>query len=138
MALENLIRLLATLLWAKPDQCLDYASQNVLSGTSKGKLALHPTVKPVSLIADAIRDCSKPQWALSSDQIPSEQGNLQGISRNQAMKRRLFSEKRLGRRHFCHDSLLKITGKKFSITGKSRALAGKKRSFLRRVEARAA
>ena len=36
----------------------DYASQNVLSGTSKGKLALHPTVKPVGLIADAIRDCS--------------------------------------------------------------------------------
>ncbi|MBR1156000.1 DNA methyltransferase [Bradyrhizobium sp. JYMT SZCCT0428] len=37
-----------------------YVSQNALSGTSKGKLALHPTIKPVAMIADAIRDCSKP------------------------------------------------------------------------------
>jgi DNA modification methylase len=37
----------------------DYVSQNALNGTAKGKLALHPTVKPVALIADAIRDCSK-------------------------------------------------------------------------------
>ena len=36
----------------------DYLSQNTLSGSRKGKLALHPTVKPVALIADAIRDCS--------------------------------------------------------------------------------
>jgi DNA modification methylase len=36
----------------------DYVSQNALNGTSKGKLALHPTVKPVAMIADAIRDCS--------------------------------------------------------------------------------
>jgi DNA modification methylase len=36
----------------------DYAGQNVLSGTSKSKLALHPTVKPVGLVADTIRDCS--------------------------------------------------------------------------------
>lgn len=36
----------------------DYASQNTLTGTGKGKLALHPTVKPVAMIADAIRDCS--------------------------------------------------------------------------------
>ncbi len=35
-----------------------YISQNILSGSSKGKLALHPTVKPVAMIADAIRDCS--------------------------------------------------------------------------------
>ena len=34
----------------------DYPSQNVLNG--KSKLALHPTVKPVALVADAIRDCS--------------------------------------------------------------------------------
>jgi DNA modification methylase len=27
-------------------------------GRSKSKLALHPTVKPVALVADAIRDCS--------------------------------------------------------------------------------
>jgi hypothetical protein len=37
-----------------------YVSQNALSGTPKGKLALHPTIKPVAMIADAIRDCSKP------------------------------------------------------------------------------
>ena len=36
----------------------DYAGQNTLSAGSKGKLALHPTVKPVALVADAIRDCS--------------------------------------------------------------------------------
>jgi DNA modification methylase len=36
----------------------DYGGQNVLNGTSKSKLALHPTVKPVALVADAIRDCS--------------------------------------------------------------------------------
>jgi DNA modification methylase len=36
----------------------DYFSQNALNGTSKSKLALHPTVKPVAMIADAIRDCS--------------------------------------------------------------------------------
>ena len=35
-----------------------YPSQNVLNGTSKSKLALHPTPKPVALVADAIRDCS--------------------------------------------------------------------------------
>ena len=36
----------------------DYVSQNALNGTKKSKLALHPTVKPVAMIADAIRDCS--------------------------------------------------------------------------------
>ena len=36
----------------------DYPGQNVLNGGSKSKLALHPTVKPVALVADAIRDCS--------------------------------------------------------------------------------
>ena len=36
----------------------DYVSQNALSGTARSKLALHPTVKPVAMIADAIRDCS--------------------------------------------------------------------------------
>jgi len=36
----------------------DYVSQNALNGTGKSKLALHPTVKPVAMIADAIRDCS--------------------------------------------------------------------------------
>ena len=36
----------------------DYVSQNALNNTSKSKLALHPTVKPVAMIADAICDCS--------------------------------------------------------------------------------
>jgi DNA modification methylase len=36
----------------------DYVSQNALNGTARSKLALHPTVKPVAMIADAIRDCS--------------------------------------------------------------------------------
>ena len=36
----------------------DYPGQNVLNGTVKSKLSLHPTVKPVALVADAIRDCS--------------------------------------------------------------------------------
>jgi DNA modification methylase len=36
----------------------DYVSQNALNGTSKSKLSLHPTVKPVAMIADAICDCS--------------------------------------------------------------------------------
>jgi hypothetical protein len=36
----------------------DYVSQNALNGTVRSKLALHPTVKPVAMIADAIRDCS--------------------------------------------------------------------------------
>ena len=35
-----------------------YPGQNTWSNSSKGKLWLHPTVKPVALIADAIRDCS--------------------------------------------------------------------------------
>ncbi len=36
----------------------DYPSQNVLNGTTKSKLSLHPTAKPVALVGDAIRDCS--------------------------------------------------------------------------------
>jgi DNA modification methylase len=35
-----------------------YPGQNVLNSGSKGKLSIHPTVKPVALVADAIRDCS--------------------------------------------------------------------------------
>src|SRR5262249_10789701 len=34
-----------------------YPGQNVLNGP-KSKLAVHPTVKPVALVADALRDCS--------------------------------------------------------------------------------
>ena len=37
----------------------DYVSQNALNGTSKSKLSLHPTIKPIAMIADAIRDCTK-------------------------------------------------------------------------------
>ena len=36
----------------------DYPSQNTFNRTAKSKLSLHPTVKPVALVADAIRDCS--------------------------------------------------------------------------------
>jgi DNA modification methylase len=36
----------------------DYVSQNTLNGTTRSKLALHPTVKPLAMVADAIRDCS--------------------------------------------------------------------------------
>jgi DNA modification methylase len=36
----------------------DYPSQNTLTNSAKGKLSLHPTCKPVGLVADAIRDCS--------------------------------------------------------------------------------
>ena len=36
----------------------DYPSQNVLNASAKSKVALHPTPKPVGMVADAIRDCS--------------------------------------------------------------------------------
>lgn len=35
-----------------------YPGQSSFGGSGHSKLALHPTVKPVALIADAIRDCS--------------------------------------------------------------------------------
>ena len=37
----------------------DYAGISSLSATRDTELAMHPTVKPVAMIADAIRDCSK-------------------------------------------------------------------------------
>jgi DNA modification methylase len=37
----------------------DYAGMSSLSGQRNSDLALHPTVKPVALVADAIKDCSK-------------------------------------------------------------------------------
>jgi DNA modification methylase len=37
----------------------DYAGANTFRSGRDQDLALHPTVKPVSLVADAIRDCSK-------------------------------------------------------------------------------
>jgi DNA modification methylase len=38
----------------------DYDGVNTLRGERRKELALHPTVKPVMLVADAIRDCSRP------------------------------------------------------------------------------
>jgi DNA modification methylase len=38
---------------------LDYPSVNSLDPARRGDLELHPTVKPVALIADLIRDCSR-------------------------------------------------------------------------------
>ncbi len=38
---------------------LDYPSVNSLHPARRGDLELHPTVKPVALIADLIRDCSR-------------------------------------------------------------------------------
>ena len=37
----------------------DYAGVNTFRADRDGELAMHPTVKPVALVADAIRDCSK-------------------------------------------------------------------------------
>lgn len=37
----------------------DYAGINSLKAGRDEELAMHPTVKPVAMIADAIRDCSK-------------------------------------------------------------------------------
>ena len=36
-----------------------YAGANTFSATRDADLAMHPTVKPVALVADAILDCSK-------------------------------------------------------------------------------
>ena len=36
----------------------DYPGQNSRNNTAKSKLSLHPTAKPVALVADALRDCS--------------------------------------------------------------------------------
>ena len=37
----------------------DYQGVNVVNSERRRELALHPTVKPVALVADAIRDCSR-------------------------------------------------------------------------------
>src|SRR3954451_15337281 len=37
----------------------DYAGINTLRSGRAEELAMHPTVKPVALVADAIRDCSR-------------------------------------------------------------------------------
>src|SRR5947208_10577490 len=38
---------------------LDYPSVNCLHPARRGELELHPTVKPVALVADLLRDCSR-------------------------------------------------------------------------------
>jgi DNA modification methylase len=38
---------------------LDYPSVNCLHPARRGELDLHPTVKPIALVADLIRDCSQ-------------------------------------------------------------------------------
>ena len=38
---------------------LDYPGVNSLHPARRGDLELHPTVKPIALIADLIRDCSR-------------------------------------------------------------------------------
>ena len=37
----------------------DYAGISSIGATRSEELAMHPTVKPVTLVADAIRDCSR-------------------------------------------------------------------------------
>ena len=37
----------------------DYAGISSISASRGDELAMHPTVKPVAMIADAVRDCSK-------------------------------------------------------------------------------
>src|SRR5207249_9563127 len=37
----------------------DYAGVNTLKADRREELAMHPTVKPVALVADAIQDCSR-------------------------------------------------------------------------------
>jgi hypothetical protein len=37
----------------------DYAGVNTMKAERMDELAMHPTVKPVALVADAIKDCSK-------------------------------------------------------------------------------
>jgi DNA modification methylase len=39
-------------------ECLELSRPNTRNGSAKSKLPLHPTAKPVALVADAIRDCS--------------------------------------------------------------------------------
>lgn len=38
---------------------MDYAGANTFSSTRDDDLAMHPTVKPVAVVADAILDCPK-------------------------------------------------------------------------------
>jgi DNA modification methylase len=37
----------------------DYAGTSSIGASRSDELAMHPTVKPVAFIADAIRDCSR-------------------------------------------------------------------------------
>jgi len=42
--------------WVNRDECLEHGVNSF--GEDRGDLSLHPTVKPVAMVADAIRDCS--------------------------------------------------------------------------------
>ena len=44
----------------------DYAGINTLGAGRADELAMHPTVKPVALVADAIKDCSKRRASCST------------------------------------------------------------------------
>ena len=43
-------------------QCLGLCRRQMFRDGPADELAMHPTVKPVALVADAIKDCSQPQW----------------------------------------------------------------------------
>ena len=45
--------------WPQPDQVWDYASVNSMAGSRREDLALHPTVKPTALVADALQDVTR-------------------------------------------------------------------------------
>jgi DNA modification methylase len=42
-----------------PDQCVGLCGCEYFKAGRMDELSMHPTVKPVALVADAIRDCSK-------------------------------------------------------------------------------
>ena len=46
-------------LWGNRTNVWEYAGQNVVTSERMQALIMHPTVKPVRLVADAILDCSK-------------------------------------------------------------------------------
>jgi hypothetical protein len=49
----------------------DYAGVNTLKPGRLDELAMHPTVKPVALVADAIKDCSRRNGLVSSTPLPA-------------------------------------------------------------------
>ena len=45
--------------WPLPDECLGIPRREQRQAGAIGRVGLHPTVKPVEMIVDAIKDCSK-------------------------------------------------------------------------------